>query len=192
MHELVQTYFEWLEKQYPADPQHYQKKGNAMYGEVNYYSFCRIIEYLKLTKTDVFLDIGSGLGLALFQVFFTTPIQKAIGIEVDTHRCQQAKERYQQLIRDMPVMFTERSLLLQEGNFLTHFFPEVTVAYTCSSAFDGPLLRALTQQLNSYPKLKTVASLRKLEGLDGFRLVKVLPVECSWDTVNCFIYHKPI
>lgn len=192
MHEYIQTYFDWINTKFPADKKHLCQSGSAMYGEVTYYSFCKIIEQLQLCEEDVFVDLGSGLGMAVFQSFCATSIKRAIGIECDAHRHQQGKKRLMQLQKDLPTLFEGRTFELIQGDFLSQDLSEVTVAYTCSTAFDAPLLQAIAEKLKSCSKLSRVLSFRKIDGLDDFRLSQVFSAECTWDTVNCYLYTRMV
>ena len=42
----------------------------------------KIIQFGKLTKDDVFIDLGSGIGQMVLQIDASTPCKKAYGIEI--------------------------------------------------------------------------------------------------------------
>ena len=59
---------------------------NEIYGELYYYSVVKLLRYLKITERDHFLDIGSGLGRLVFQIFLTTNAASVTGVEINEQR----------------------------------------------------------------------------------------------------------
>ena len=64
--------------------------GAPTYGEITQDSAQALIDYLKPTAQDVFVDAGSGVGKLVVQFFFATPIKKAIGVELSQERFKKA------------------------------------------------------------------------------------------------------
>ncbi|UMM44564.1 hypothetical protein L5515_019696 [Caenorhabditis briggsae] len=58
-------------------------RGNATYGEIQYPLLAHILSVLKMSSSDVFLDMGSGIGQVVLYVAATTDVRKAYGIEKD-------------------------------------------------------------------------------------------------------------
>ena len=53
-----------------------------VYGEISHDLVRRITKYVKLTKDDVFIDLGSGVGHVVLQIAASTSCKKAYGIEI--------------------------------------------------------------------------------------------------------------
>lgn len=62
---------------------------NETYGEIKFHFVTVLIDHLKITKNDVFYDLGSGIGNVVMQVSMDSGC-KAIGIEKDIKRHQTA------------------------------------------------------------------------------------------------------
>uniref|UniRef100_A0A0N5A340 Histone-lysine N-methyltransferase, H3 lysine-79 specific n=1 Tax=Parastrongyloides trichosuri TaxID=131310 RepID=A0A0N5A340_PARTI len=64
---------------------------NLNYGELTYYGFEVLKSHLSINNSDIFVDLGCGVGQIVFQAAATTPIKKAIGVECDENRINVAK-----------------------------------------------------------------------------------------------------
>lgn len=86
-HELIQSYFDEIytslnkdvQKMRPEDP-------NQIYGELYYYSALKLLKHLNLSPNDHFLDLGSGLGKLVLQLYLTSNIASVAGIEINQER----------------------------------------------------------------------------------------------------------
>ncbi|PIC31098.1 hypothetical protein B9Z55_022119 [Caenorhabditis nigoni] len=58
-------------------------RGNATYGEIQYPLLAHILSVLKMSSSDVFLDMGSGIGQVVLYVAAMTDVRKGYGIEKD-------------------------------------------------------------------------------------------------------------
>ena len=69
------------------------------YGELTYEGCTRLGELLGLGPTDVFYDLGSGLGRATIQAHLQWGVRRAVGVELSAERsglAQMAKDRLEQ------------------------------------------------------------------------------------------------
>ncbi len=160
------------------------------YGELLYPSVKKLITYMNLNDADTFLDLGSGNGKCVLQVFMQTPVKKAFGIEANTRLHHQALAVAQNIKQALPFYWEEnRDCQFIEANFLHLPWNEATVVYTCSTCFTQELLIAIGDKINITPSIQSVFSLRPLPSLQ-LPLKKVFQVECSWDTALCFMYQR--
>lgn len=190
-HEMVQSYLDKVYTAFDTDIKHtLHFNGNEIYGEILYYSAIKLINYLRISSEDHFLDIGSGLGKLALYVYFTSKAASVAGIEINHPRHVIAMRIKQSIQAQLPRMFDHRELVLLEGNFLTSSFDKTTMVYICSTIFSYELLESIGKKLNEMPKLKKIASFRKLPHLSNFRCVKKLLIHCSWERVGCYIYER--
>ena len=190
MHELIQQYFSTL---FPPPPLPSLEAGNnQVYGEIYYYSLRKVLNYLSLTNADCFLDLGSGVGKTALQVLLTTPVQSVVGLEINLERHSQAQKAIETAKQELPILFQNKTLELYHQDFTQTALDlsMITVLYTCSTAFDYPLLQQISSKLNQLPRLHTLVTTRKLPDLALLKLEKTLSVECSWDSASCFIYRN--
>ncbi|MFI4936932.1 MAG: hypothetical protein ACHQJ6_00295 [Candidatus Berkiellales bacterium] len=160
------------------------------YGEMLYPSMRQILKMLRLSRQDIFLDLGSGLGKCALQTFMQTEVNKVIGIEAASFLHQQAIMVAQEVKKDFPFFWEDqRELIFVEENFLTAQWHHATVVYSCSTCFTQELLVAIGDRINQQPSINQVLSLRPLPTL-SLPLKSVYPVECSWDSALCFHYAR--
>ena len=194
MHEKIQTYFSEcygvLEDKIRASLFGHD---NEIYGELYYYSVVKLLSNLTISAHDHFLDVGSGLGKLVFQVFLTTPAKSVSGIEINAARHEIAQD-----LKDPILHFKDnhttasRSLNMIHGDFLEHDGRHVTIVYVCSTVFSYVLLEAMGQKINNMQAVHTVVSLRKLSGLLNFRLKKKIFLQGTWDKTVCYIYERKL
>ncbi len=198
MDEAIQSVFEacygLLE---PKDQAAWCVTPDEIYGELYYYSALKLIQELTITDQDHFLDIGSGLGKLVYQVFYTTPARAVTGIEINQKRHEIAYNLKQPLMQKVNAVLkpynirhAEKSLNFVLGDFLEADLQDITIAYVCATVFSYGLLERVGQKINNMPSVHTVIALRKLPDLLKFRLRKKLFLQGSWDTTVCYIYER--
>ncbi len=81
----------------------------GLYEDAHSYTAClygrleRMVDYLKLTPNDVFVDLGCGEGRAVFFIA-TYKIKKAVGVELDRHLFDIAQKNLERLrIKRTPI-----------------------------------------------------------------------------------------
>ncbi|MDR3646392.1 MAG: phenylalanine--tRNA ligase beta subunit-related protein, partial [Candidatus Babeliales bacterium] len=66
-------------------------KGCApVYGEILHASLKTLLDDLSITTSDVFYDLGSGIGKVTIQAYLDYPFKKVVGIELSPTRCKHA------------------------------------------------------------------------------------------------------
>ncbi|CAG5112945.1 Oidioi.mRNA.OKI2018_I69.chr2.g7105.t2.cds [Oikopleura dioica] len=75
----------------PTQLNKYQSFTSETYGETNFAQMDKIIQTIKWSEDDVFVDLGSGIGSLVMQVSAMTPVAKSVGIEIQPTPCQYAK-----------------------------------------------------------------------------------------------------
>jgi len=166
-----------------------QENVSQTYGELLYPSVRKMLAEYKSKETDVFLDLGSGLGKCALQAFTQTPVKKVIGIEAADGLFAQSTVAYERLKNDFPFFWNDnRQLELRHGNFLTADWQDTTLIYTCSTCFTQNLLAEIGRKINQHTSVQQVISLRPLPTLERLKLQNVFSVECSWDSSLCFHY----
>ena len=54
---------------------------SQVYGETSFDLICQMIDEINITKDDVFLDLGSGVGQVVLQMAAATPCKICLGVE---------------------------------------------------------------------------------------------------------------
>lgn len=171
--------------------QAYHKK-NHIYetsGEILFSSINKLFSVFPLNEQDVFVDLGSGIGKIVLQIFLTTPVKKAYGIEIVNESHQRALLAAQKLQHDLPDFYSEdRELQFLLGNFLENSLEGTTVALVNSICLNQKVVTELGKLLNNTQSIHTVFTLRPMPTLKRLRFKRTIRIECSWDTVLCYVY----
>lgn len=168
-----------------------ERKKNTMaetYGEILVPSVTKLLSQLALTEEDIFIDFGSGIGKIVAQVFLQTQIKAAYGIEIVPEFHQQAIKISETIQQDFPQLFNDRKLQFINEDFLQASLPLATFAIINATCFSQKLLCDLGVLINHMPKMHTVFTLRPIATLQRLVFKKTLQVECSWDSVLCYLY----
>lgn len=165
-----------------------EKKVYLTYGEILYPSVDKFLNFIgDISESDVFYDLGSGIGKVALQAFLRTPIKKACGIEFSETRSKYAEQVYTQVYKEFPELFTaERKLSCLTGNFLEVDISDATIIYTCSTCFSEDLLSHIGEVIDRCPNIRYVISLKQIP--NKLELNRNLDIECTWDKTKCYVY----
>lgn len=162
---------------------------SALYGEITPLGFRALSARLQLGSSDVFADLGSGLGRATVQAVREYSVRLSFGVEMaatrhelaeaalaDASDCAAIGERVRLLCADCSddALWTAPDAPLRD----------VTVIYMGALMFSADLMRRLARLIEQLPAVRVVASLKRFADGDapaGFR--EDLPtetVETSW------------
>ncbi len=190
--EIIQSYFDDIYKPFVAEiKEPISSKLNEIYGELYYYSLEKLLPYLKITENDHFLDIGSGFGKVVFQVFLTTNALSVTGIEINKQRCTISQQVKIKIKQQIPDAFNNRHLNLWQDDFLEHdFLNPINIIYVCSAIFSLDLLTAMEAKINNMNTVQKVVSFRKLPNLHHFIITQKLFLHTTWDKAACYIYSR--
>lgn len=159
------------------------------YGEILYPSVDKLMSAIQLTEHDVFVDLGSGMGKIVIQFFLKSAIKAAYGIELLPELHQHALNAAKSLQQNLPDFYKgRRKLTFLLGDILETSFTKATVALLNSTCFTQSLLNELGKIIENTPSIHTLLSLRPINTLQRLVFMKVIRIECSWDTALCYIY----
>lgn len=161
------------------------------YGEILPESVEKLLLQLQLKPNDIFLDLGSGLGKMVAQVFMTTEVKESCGIEFVSTLHEQANESAIQLLHKYPASFSgNRKLTFLHGDFMKIKCPGATVVFIASAMMTMATLDALGMMMNEMDEVHTVLTLKPLRTLQRLPFKGTIRIECSWDTALCYRYGK--
>jgi precorrin-6B methylase 2 len=161
------------------------KNVDTTYGEMMEEGVSLILSKLTLTEQDVFLDLGSGTGRVVLQVFLEKNI-KSIGIEFIEKRYRMAEESLCQLnekINASKVHFIK-------GDFFTENWSNATCVFMCNTCFTEEVMDKIMARLGSCKKLRYVILLKQLEKKpDWLDVLDSFQVPVTWvNQTNVTIY----
>lgn len=182
LNQLYCSFHDEIEQSIPA-------RGNEIYGELYYNSIVKLQKYLGLSKHDHFLDVGSGLGKVVFQIFLESDIASVNGIEINYNRYAVSHQIKELMVQQLPLIFRQNgSIDLIHGDFLQRKFDDITVLYLCANAFSFEFINAIVDKINEMPNVKKVVSSRKLPHLKHFLLNDKIFLHATWASTSCYIY----
>jgi len=174
---------------------HIIKEGGApTYGEILYESVEKIINKVKPTKKDVFVDLGSGIGKVAVQFRLSTNIKEAFGVELSQTRVKHALSVKSELIKQHLVANKKgKKLNFYEQNILNANLKNVTIAFMCATCFSEDLMRKITQKLATECKIGLkLITLKKLPENKWFKFEKEMTLPMTWSSGSSVYFYKLI
>jgi len=163
--------------------------GAPTYGEITYEGAQKLIEKFKLTKKDVFYDLGCGVGKFVIQIYLDTPVKKAAGIELSKTRIDKAKQALEQIKKDGRLQ-KGRKLEFKEQNILDAHLKDATAIFISSLCFSDELLEQIAKKLARLKPGLRIATSRKLTEHPAFKLVETLQIPMSWSSSSTTYFYE--
>lgn len=171
----------------------YYDKG-LTYGEVVPESFSQILATVIPKKGEVFYDLGSGTGKAIFLASLLFDFRKIGGIELleDLHKASKTVlERYNGEI--LPGLSEEKQkqfIHLIHGSFLEQDISDADVLFTYSTCFLDEIMIQLEKRLSVLKKGARVITVTKTLYSPLFQLTKSGEYQFSWGKAMVNFYEK--
>ncbi len=166
------------------------------YGEVVFFSFVRILEMAKPQPGEIFYDLGSGAGKAVFIAGLTFEFSKACGIE-------KLKNLYtlSQSILDKLMQLPERHTLIPyqkinmqfiHGDFQDFDYLDADIIFINAACFVGGMLEnVIIPKLQVLKKgARVIIATANLDNIEGFQLIYENMHLMSWGLSSVKIYER--
>jgi SAM-dependent methyltransferase len=157
------------------------KEGNAyVYGEPSPAASDRILRRLALGPDDVLYDLGCGRGFFLMQALLTTPVGKAVGVELAASRVAVGQLARQKLL-ERGLLAPGKELSLHGQDMAQTNLDEATVVFMDSVFFSDQLLNAVARHMAQAGRLRAVVMIMKgLPPNPWFELEGTERLKMSW------------
>lgn len=164
------------------------------YGEVAFYSFVRILELVSPQPGEVFYDIGSGSGKAVFIAGLVFELAKARGIE----KLDSLYELSNSLVAKLATLPESKELLPHQkteisfihADFVNVDFSDADIVYVSATCFYGPIWDNLMIKLLQLKRgSRVIIVSRKLE-IGGYEFKQSPQMLMSWGLATAFIYER--
>jgi SAM-dependent methyltransferase len=165
------------------------KVDNTLYGEITYDGMQTLAKKLKLTSSDVFYDLGCGIGKLVVYMYLSNPIKKSVGIEMVGQRYKGANLALK-LLKDEGLLHFNRSLLFIHNNIRNENFSDATVIFMSSLCFSTELMEELDQKFTKLKKGLRVVSLIPLPNNTRLSLKDVDYLPMSWTDTSRIYYYE--
>jgi len=172
--------------------------GNLQYGEITYGGMEPLYGCLNLGKSDVFYDLGSGVGKLVLYVALRGDVARAVGLEVGERRHALADAACKRLADD----------LLSQKNGGEHAFPQLeaecsgfsvacadiskeryqdaSVVVLANLCLDQGVQNRTVNNLLKCPALRRLVSVAPLSPNIRLKNVGVVKVSCTWARVSAW------
>jgi SAM-dependent methyltransferase len=164
------------------------------YGEVLPPAFHELISAVSPKEGEVFVDLGSGTGKAVFLAAMLFPFRHAIGVELlpglgDAAR--QVLARYDTEIRpQLPPENQQQRIEFIDGDLLQFDLSGVDVVFGHAVCYDKPLLEQFTQKLESLKPGARVACIGPQLHSDALAMLGMKVIRLSWGTSLAALYQR--
>lgn len=157
------------------------KGGSPVYGEIKYDSLQTVLNDLNIKSTDVFYDLGSGVGKATIQAYLNFPFKKAVGVELSPTRSNNA-EKIKKQLEAKGLIKKNRKLEFHQGDIGEYNINDATVIYMCSTCYPTELMNKLAQNFSKLKPGLIVISLKSIPEYEkfGLKLVKEYSLPMTW------------
>ncbi|MGE3320530.1 MAG: hypothetical protein AB7I18_14675 [Candidatus Berkiella sp.] len=159
-----------------------QEDDTLTYGEIDTVALLDLLARLKPTSKDVFYDLGSGSGKAVFAAKLRYPQMRAIGIERQSELHDLAEEIRQSMAPPHPDYICD--------DFLNVDFTDATIILINATAFHGEQWEALLAKLKALkPKTKIIITSKKLPATLFVHCYGAME-KMNWGLCTTHIYEK--
>lgn len=170
------------------------KSKSFVYGEVVPDTFYEIIQDLQPKPSDIFYDLGSGTGKAIFLAHWLFEFRKCIGIELlDTlyNASVEVMKRYETEIKPKLRYKLENSeMQLIHGDILKYDMSDADIIFVNSTCFQEDLMTALDEKLECVRPNAHIITLSKPLKSPYYYQYKHKLYDFSWGQATAFYHRK--
>lgn len=170
------------------------KSKSFVYGEVVPDSFYQLLVDVNPQPGQVFYDLGSGTGKAVFLAHLLYDFSHCKGIELVEplyEASHQVSQMYESEIRPTIIdKVDDRKVTLIQGNFLEYDMSDGDVIFMNSTCFQDDLMEALEVKLECVHANAHIISLSKPLRSPAFHQYKHKMYDFSWGQATAFYHRK--
>ncbi|MEM7588611.1 MAG: hypothetical protein AAF320_00365 [Myxococcota bacterium] len=152
--------------------------GATSYGEITFDGVSNMLYHLELDQTDIFYDLGSGVGKLATQVHMMSDTAKTVGIELSETRHWNSSEAYDR-VKDRDGIGPKRKLEFRHEDIAKSNFSDATVVYMSSAFFSKKLIDTVVSKTLRIPRRVKLVSLTPLKH-KRLRQLKEFEVATTW------------
>jgi hypothetical protein len=165
-------------------------RGNrsVVYGELAPNGVRKLLRWLRPGKTDVFYDLGSGVGKLVLELGMAAGVRKCVGIEVAGSRWNGSQSAAMEAKKKGWIQ--AKRLEFRKESFLDSDLTDATILYSCSTCFSARLMERLGRKIAGLNRRLIFVTFQMLpRPRRRFELVRKLSLDTSWRTqVTAYVY----
>jgi SAM-dependent methyltransferase len=159
-----------------------------VYGEVDFENFSAMLAITQPKSTDIFYDLGSGTGKAVFCSALLYDLKKCCGIELlpslyKTSINQLEKFKFLPDSKASPILFIH-------GDLLTVDFREATIVFINATSFTAEFWQLISDKLNFLTNGARIIITSKKLNTSSYKLLDAKLYWMSWGWNSVYIYQK--
>tara|TARA_R110002110_G_scaffold415856_3_gene658444 strand:- start:22327 stop:23061 length:735 start_codon:yes stop_codon:yes gene_type:complete len=161
-----------------------------LYGEVDFLTLIALLTYCQPTEHDVFYDLGSGAGKAVFSAALCFPIRKSIGIELMPELVSLAKNILAEYQKTGHAKNNKCEIQFEQADILQRPFSDATIIFINATAFKGQLWKNIEDRLYALPiGARVILTTHQLSS-SYFKLIYSGTEVMSWGMNSAFVFEK--
>jgi SAM-dependent methyltransferase len=164
------------------------------YGEVVPQEFFKILSEVNPKPGEVFYDLGSGLGKAVFLASLFFDFSKIVGIELLDDLCQASQSVLTRFEKEIKPNLREKNQVIsfENANFLDVDFSDADIVFTHSTCFNEETLDSLSRRAERLKPGAWVISITKTLHSPFLALFKSGEYYMNWGKATGYFYQKVI
>lgn len=152
---------------------------NLVYGEITFPDFYRLLEQVNPHDAEVFMDLGSGLGKAVFAAAMQYPHLKCVGLEL----LEGLYELSQGLVASYKKELCPGAKLeFRLGDYFKQDISDADIVFVAATTYPPSLVKALTNKLLELKRGARIIVLTHNLNNPGFALIGRGNYQMGW---NC-------
>ena len=173
-----------------------QKDASLTYGEVSYEGLHAILRIIDPKEGFEFLDLGSGLGKALFLVSVLYPCKRLIGVEMLPLLFSASKDILDGFFNEMQQRFEGVSLpevsLVNDTFMNTVSVSNSDIIFACATSFNDSQFHFIKESVNSMKEGSHLIVFTRPIYHDFLECVHKGVYQMGWGSPTVYIYRKVI
>lgn len=164
------------------------------YGEIDFYAFQQILAVVAPQKNQIFYDLGSGTGKAVFAAALLYDFAKVCGIELLPALQQQSQYLYDELLKYPKAVqyFSDKQFNIHFVNddIFVYDFSDADIVFINATGFFGNEWNALLTKLEMLKKGARIILTSKKLSAASYELLYDDIYHMSWGMCSVYIYKK--
>lgn len=137
-----------------------------------------VLDHIKFDSSDVFTDVGSGVGNVVLQIYANTPIRRVRGIEYIKARHDDAVRHVGEFKKLYKI--ESKELLLVNGDACKEDYSDSTIVFASSTTFPPELMDCFRKTNEANPRLRYLITQKPLGPTKLRYLGDLTTVDTSW------------